>query len=170
MLTFKDHELGHTADAVQVTTRAANRRAVTSMAQQCRQHLVIISRDLDPPLYDTVEFIEASKKMVLANRRASIRILVFEPQAIIQRGHRLVNLAMQLSSFFEFRAVGPEYKDFNEALFIADATGYLHRLNSERYEGTVNFNDHRISNYLLQQFEEIWEKASPDMNLKKLHL
>lgn len=170
MQIFEDYKLGHTDDAVQIGSRKQNRLAITKMVQQCKKTIEIVSRELDPPFFDTEEFVEACKKMVLANRNAKIRIIVFEPQAIVRRGHRLVNLAGTLSSFFEFRKPGHEHTDFNEALFITDNTGYVHRPNTERFEGVVNFNDKRQSKYLLHKFDEIWERSTPDSNMRHMHI
>ena len=170
METFESYELGRTDDTVQIETREENLKIVTMMAQQCRQSVMIISRDLEPPLYDTPDFIDAIKKMILGNRKSSVRIMVFQPQLIVRRGHRLLDLAANLSSFIKIRKPAEEYKSFNESLFVADNTAYLHRKNSERFEGTINFNDKLVSKHLLLQFDEMWEKATPDVNTRRLNI
>jgi len=170
MNTFDNYELGRTDDAVSIETREDNFLAIIKMVQQCRNTIEIISHNLNPAIYDTVDFVEATKHMILNNRHAKVRILAFETQAIIRRGHRLVDLAMDLSSFIEFRTPGQEFRSFNEALFIADSTGYIHRFSAERFEGTVNFNDHRVSKYLRQHFEEMWDKSTTDMNFRRLSI
>jgi len=170
MYSFDDYKLAETSELIEVETREDNHLAVVQLAQQCRRNLEIISRDLDPTIFDTPDFVEAVKLLVLNNRQAQIRILVFEPEAIVHRGHRFINLAENLSSFIELRKPGVEYRDYNVALLIADETGYLHREHAERFEGEVNFNDKRQSKHLLQQFEEMWETASPDPNLRRVHV
>ena len=68
------------------------------------------------------------------------------------------------------RKPAPEYKKFNEAVLIADEIGYLFRENVERYKGKVNFNSRRESKYLLEVFDDMWEKAKPDPNLRRMHI
>jgi|GEM_PF-2584203 len=46
----------------------------------------------------------------------------------------------------------------------------LHSLHPDNFEGTVNFNDRGVSKHLLQKFKEIWDKATPDPNFRKLSL
>ena len=82
----------------------------------------------------------------------------------------VVDLALNLTSFIEFRKPETEFKTFNESLFIADTTGYIHRHSTERYEGTLNFNDKRLSKILTERFEEMWGRATPDPNLKRVHI
>jgi len=53
---------------------------------------------------------------------------------------------------------------------VADATGYIHRNNGARYEGTSNFKDRRQAGILLKQFEDMWELATPDPDLRKMIL
>lgn len=170
MYTFADHQLGQTDDTVAIETREHNRLAVAKMAGQCSEHIEIISRDLDPSLYDTVEFIDAVKKMLLNHRRARVRVMLIEPQTVVTYGHRFLNLAMNMSSFVELRKSPTEYDNFNEAIFIADATGYLHRANTSRFEGEVNFNDKRTAKSFLDRFEVMWDKAKPDVNLRRLSI
>ena len=167
MYKFEDYRLGRTDTSITVSLREENQTAMLKMVQQCRQNLEIISRDLEPALYDESEFIDAVKDMVLANKHARVRILVCEPQKIVAYGHRLLNLATRLSSFFEIRKPPPEFSDYNESLFMADRCGYLHRKNAARYEGLVNFNDKKRCKSFLGQFDLMWEKSIPDANLRK---
>jgi len=170
MDTFEGFELGETDETIQVDTREQNRLATTKMAQQSRRTIEIISRELDPVIYDTVDFVEAIKKLAISHRHAKIRILVFAPKAIVRRGHRLVDLAKILSSFISIYTPSKKFKNFNESLFIADKTAYVHRLTTERFEGTLNFNDKRYSKNLLTQFEKMWNEATPDANLRRMHI
>ena len=170
MYSLDDHILAETDDLIPVKTREDNHLTAVQLVQQCKRNLEIISRKLDPAIYDTPDFVEALKQLALKSRHAHIRILVFESEAIIRRGHRLVELAQHLSSYIELRNPGIEYQSYNEALLIADETGYLHRDNAERYEGRVNFNGRRQSKLLLDRFEEMWESATPDPNLRRVHV
>jgi len=155
---------------IDIGTREENGIAVVKMAQQCRRAIEIISRNLDPPLFDDSDFLDAAKGMALKNRGLSVRLLVFEPKKIVSRRHRLVDLARSLPTFIEMRVPPVEYKDFNEMVFIADSTGYLHRLYAERYEAKVNFNDKRVARYLVKEFDEMWDKSAQDINLRQLSI
>ena len=170
MYGFNDHQLGKTSEVINLETRDENRQASNIMVSQARRTLEIISRKLDPHIYDTDEFVEAVKRMVLNNSRAQVRILVFEPQTIVRHGHRLIELGLQLTTFIEFRKPDNEFSAFNESLLVADNTGYIHRDSAERYEGTLNFNDKRVSKLLADKFEDMWAHSKPDQNLKRVHL
>ncbi|MFT5134891.1 MAG: hypothetical protein ACI9SC_003373, partial [Gammaproteobacteria bacterium] len=119
MYTFDNYQLGINDDEVRISTSEEHLRSATLMAQQSRRSICIISRELDPHVYNLPDFVEAVKKTLLANRRANVRIIVFEGQTIARRGHLLLNLADKLPSYIEFRKPGIEYNSFNESVFIA---------------------------------------------------
>jgi len=170
MLKIENHVLGVTDEKIPLETSEDHRRATQRMAAQARRHIAIISHDLDPAIYDTQEFVDAVKQLVLLNRFTHVRILVFDPLSIVKRGHRLFELMLHLTSFIEFRVPGFEHDGFNEALFIADETGYILKTTAERYEGSLNFNDARSARILMKQFDDMWSKARPDPNLKRVSL
>ena len=170
MYAFQDHQLGVNSEETALETSEEHRLASTMMVNQAERSLDIISRKLDPIVYDSEDFVEAMKRFVLDNSRVRVRILVFEPQTIVRRGHRLVDLALHLTTFIEFRKPNNEFDSFNESLLVADYTGYIHRDSAERYEGMLNFNDRRVSKLLADQFEDMWGRSNPDPNLKRVHL
>ncbi|MFT7458213.1 MAG: hypothetical protein ACI909_000886 [Planctomycetota bacterium] len=170
MYTFDNYQLGINDDEVRISTSEEHLRSATLMAQQSRRSICIISRELDPHVYNLPDFVEAVKKTLLANRRANVRIIVFEGQTIARRGHLLLNLADKLPSYIEFRKPGIEYNSFNESVFIADNTGFIYRNSAERFEGNINFSDRRKSKTLMDVFEEMWNRSAPDPNLRGLSL
>ncbi len=168
MNDFADCTLGVTNKLIDLTSTEENRLAAVRMAQQCVHTLEIVSRLLDPPIFNTTEFIDAVTQIVLKKRNPQIRIIVFDPDTIVRDGHRLVTLAGSLSSFIHIRKAPQEYKHYNESLLIADGAGYIHKLNVDRYEAVANFNDRGQANVLLREFDRMWEKAVPDPNLRRM--
>lgn len=141
-----------------------------ALAGQARQSIDIVSRHLDPPLYDNEAFAAAVKNLVLSSQRARVRILVVDTTPIIAQGHRLLELAQRLSSYIAIRRPAPEDKDFNEAWLAVDGSGYIHRRFADRFEAQANFNDKRQAQLLSNRLEELWYRAGPDPNFRRLHL
>ena len=140
------------------------------MVQQARRSVDIISRLLDPPVFNSPDFIDAVRGMITGNRYPKVRVIVFDPDTIVRNGHRLVDLAGQLSSFIEMRKAGYEFNIYNECLLLVDDIAYIHRINGERYEATANFNDRRQSKYYRKEFDTMWEPARQDPNLRRMSL
>ncbi len=167
MNKLEDNILGQTDDTILIDRSEENAFASLLMAKQAGRTLDIISREMDPLIYNNSEFAETVKQLVLKNKRARVRILAHEPTLIVKRGHRLVDLAMQLTSFIEIRVPSLEHANYNDSVFIADTTGYIHRLNPGRFEGKLNFNDKKTSRILTHQFNEMWNKSRSDPNFKR---
>lgn len=170
MNSLEAHYLGETKEALAVETSEEHRLATLRMTRQSRRSIDIISHYLDPFVYDTPDVIEALKQLVLQHAQNRIRVLVFEPLSIVQRGHRMIELMHSLPTYIAFRKPGYEYDGFTESVFIADVTGYILRTTADRYEGTVNFNDPRGARTLRHKFDEMWERSRPDPNLKRIGL
>jgi hypothetical protein len=108
--------------------------------------------------------------MLLEYRRARVRIIVFEPRQIVQRGHQLLRLSQDLTSFIEIRRGGRQHEQYSEALFVADDCGFIHRLTHNRYEATAGFSHRRRCQALLNEFEIMWTAAVPDSNLRRIRI
>ncbi len=165
-----DAVLGDTALTFDIEERAALVAVSLSMARQCAQTLTIVSRHLDPAIYDNDPFADAVKDMVLNNRYARVRLLIIDSRPLISTGHRMLELSTRLASFIEIRAPSRLHKRFNEAILVADNLGYVHRQFSDRFEGTASFSDKRVAKGLAARIDEMWERGVPDTNFRRLHI
>ncbi len=147
------------------------REVCLALAAQARLSLDIVSRHLDPALFDTEPFSAAVKDLVRENsRRAQVRILVLDSATLVSRGHRLVDLGQRLTSAIALRVPAPEHRDFNEAWLVADNTGYVYRRFSDRFDAEADFSDRRRAQSLTNRFEELWNRAQHEPNFRRLHL
>ena len=168
MLVFKDQKIGEIDRDIQIESKEDNAQASIMMTEQCTYALDIVSPDLDPFVYDHLQFVNALKNLALRGRRTAIRILLNDVNGIVKRGHRVIEVASQLSSFIELRKLSNDHADFNEALLIADKIAFIYRNNATRYEAKVNFNDRRQCRHLEHAFEQMWQTAKPDPNLRRI--
>ncbi len=167
---FVELRLGTTDLEIELLTRADTRYAIELMVRQARATLDIISRDLDPTLYDQGTFLDLLSKFCLRNRQARVRLLVQDPSTPVKRGHRLIELGRKLSSYIEFRQPHQDYQRYNEAFIVADQCGLIQRPLADRFEGTANFYDPVRASRKLDFFTEVWERSQPHSELRRLYL
>ena len=165
-----DLVLGDTAGPIALETRDENRIAACALARQARSSLCIFTRDLDPPLYDDLCFLDAVTALATRSRFVQVRVLVQNSEKAVKYGHRLIELSRRLSSFIQLRRPHADYQDYNEAFLIADGVGLLHRALAHRYEATVDFKAPLQARLLLKFFDEAWDKSEPDPELRRLHI
>ena len=141
-----------------------------AMTQQTSRTIDIISRHLDPAIFDTPDFIDAIKKLSISSKFTKIRILIKDSDPMTKNGHRLIDLIQQLTSSIEVRKISEEYKSYGEAFTLFDGKAVIYLRHSDRYEGLANFNRPRLATELSNYFNEVWEHSVPDANLRRLHL
>jgi hypothetical protein len=167
---FEHFVLKEDTESVDIDTSEACRLAALSMVRQAARSVEIVTRHLDPQMYDNADFCDAVSQLVVGSRRARVRALVRDTEPVIKNGHRLVPLSQRLPTFIELRVPAKEYDDYNAAFLIVDGTGIIYRRLSDRFEANVNFNNPRMAGELARQFEEMWQTAAPDVNLRRSHL
>ncbi len=162
--------LGKSPELIELHASEQNLAATTVLVRQATRSVEIVSRQLESAVYDQAELLAAVRRLVLDHRRARVRILVSDPEPLIKDGHRLLALALRLSSFMEIRVLCPEDQDFNQAFLIADQTGYIRRELADRYEGVACFNDRAKAGEMARLFNQLWEPAIQDPNLRQVRL
>jgi len=167
---FVELRLGISDIEIELLTRAETRHATELMVGQTQTSLDIISRDLDPFLYDRETFLDLLSRLCLRNRQARIRFLVQDPATPIKKNHRLIELGRKLSSSIEFRQPHQDYQYFNAACLIADRCGLIHRSLADRFEGTANFYAPVAARRELDFFTEVWERSESHPEFRRLYL
>lgn len=164
-----DEELGFTTRRVLALSRDV-RAATLDVVKSARRSLSIFSHDLDPSVYDRIEFLDAVKHLILTHKFSRIQILLMSPVKSVKNGHRLVELARRFSTFFEIRRIDEEYWHHKDAFLIADETGVVYRMNAQRWEGIADTNAPRIAKKYLDFFEKAWQESEPEPEFRRLHI
>ena len=167
---FEHFVLKKDSQAVAIDTSEACRLAALSMVRQAARSIDIVSRQLDPQMYDNRDFCEAVRQLIVASRRARVRALLRHTEPVVKRDHRLLALSQRLSSFIEMRVPAVDFDNYNAAFLIVDGAGVIYRTLSDGFEGTVDFNSPRLARELSLQFEAMWQTAMPDANLRRVSL
>jgi predicted GNAT family N-acyltransferase len=155
---------------VAVESREQAVDATLDLIASAHHELYIYTRDLDPLLFDTEAAIDALKRFAIGGR-ASIRILVQEPQLPLRRGHRLIALAQRLTSIFALRTPVQETDlQYPSAFILNDAHGFYFRTLGNRFEGeALNYAPGRHAQ-LLELFNQVWERSESSQELRQLAL
>jgi hypothetical protein len=168
MLDLNDKILGTSSDRLDCGSSADLHALAIALTRQCRRTLDICGRQLDPVALDHADLYDAVQTLTQRSRYSRIRLLVLQPELLYTRAHHLLRLAHMLPTFVHVRVPGSDHNDFNEAMLIADETGYIHRQLSDRYDGVASFNDRLNARDLTRRFDVIWEHGEIDQNFRRL--
>ncbi|MTW21602.1 hypothetical protein [Allochromatium palmeri] len=140
------------------------------MAARARRELLIYGPTLDPVLYDQAPFLEAIRRLALERPGLCVRVMVFDPRAASQSGHRLIELARRLTSRIAIQRVADEDRDRLDAFLVVDERRYVRRRLADRLEAIADYDDPPAARRLVQEFERLWERSSVDAELRQLFI
>jgi len=152
--------LGESAGALRLHDRSEIQATCASMAAQTARELRIFSRDLDPWLYDQTDFLESVRQLALRSPRSLVEILVLDTEPAIHQGHRLIELARQLTSRIQIRCPPEELQQQVKAYLIADDKGYVLRPLADVFEGVADFSAPMQVRRMRRDFHDSWERSS----------
>ena len=167
---FSNLILGTDHPVHEVDTSEAVSRACVALISQASREVVIMTRDLDPKVFDDSEIILAMREFLLSSRRVRLRILVKQPETVARRGHRLVELTQRLTSFAEIRVPAAEFSSHNTAYVVVDGQGIVYRGFADRFDASISFNDRNLAREKLHEFDEMWQTSVEATSLRRISL
>jgi hypothetical protein len=149
-------------------TLADNRTSATAVAAVAKRELALFSHDLEPLLYDKEDFLKVVQALATRSRMSRIRIVCKDPGASVRAGHRLVAMVQRFSSYMEVRRASKDHEQLTETFLVADEEAVLYRPLATVYAGYADTHSPMEARKFLRQFTDIWEKAEPDPEFRRL--
>ena len=166
------HILGRDNEEILLETKIENRDAAIALAKQARFSLNLFTRDLDPRVFDNVEFERCISNLARMHKSTDIRILVNDSSRAVTQGHCVIRLAQRLTSSVYIHNPAKEHSGELSTFMVADSIGILHRprSTSHNYEAVVNFMSPQRAGELSDYFNEMWERSTPDSQIRRLYI
>src|SRR6056300_965268 len=73
------------------------------IVESSRREVLLLSKTLDTVIYNNESFYQSIINFARSDRNVQVRILVKDIQPVVEKGHRILNLARRLSSKIEIR-------------------------------------------------------------------
>lgn len=153
-----------------ISSKDEMKDAAVRVTAKATRSVSIFTHDLEAGIYDSLDYLEVIKKLILSKAYARIRVLIANPGRAIKNGNRLVHLGRRLNSYIEFRHVAQEYADKTEAYCIADDIAVVYRLQHDRWEGMADTFEPPVARLYLGSFDEIWHASENAAELRRLSL
>jgi hypothetical protein len=151
-----------------LSSKDETRAAAVAIAGAAKRSIAILTRDLEPGIYDHEEFLDVAKRLVLAKRYARIRVLVADPGQAQRNGNRFVGVARRLNTYIDMRNVHKDYQAQREAFLIADDHALLYRVDGTRWEGIADLYDPIVTRRYLDLFDSIWNVSEPAPEFRQI--
>jgi hypothetical protein len=154
----------------------ANELIVASLQlfAEAKSHVAIYTRDLDPAILNTSGVLVDLRALALRpanpNSGPQIRILLQNTQRAVRDGHRLIELSRRLPDAFSFRCPQAEDLRYLGAFSFNDRYAFIERHFGDRFDYIGNRYDVAGHGRLKRYFDEVWERAQPASELRRLSL
>jgi hypothetical protein len=155
---------------VLLTTRAEVFDALLGVLANAQREVRVMARDLATFELGNRVIVESLERLLLANRRARVRLLADDVQWVETRAPRLKRLQRAFSHALQIRAAAAEDAVGDEACVLGDMGSSLRLEHTARALGEAwLYNEGRVQP-LLATFERRWDAAAHDLAVAPLGL
>lgn len=150
-------------------TLAGYRAGMLSLMTNAHKQLCFCERTLQESEFATRAYAEMMEQFLAASPTASIRILVLDPEFLVQRCPRLLTLKQRFSQRMAMRVAVEMPTGWSQGFVLADDVFYLKRHHWDWMRGEYG-EGRREFVVLSQVFEQVWEQALPPAGIEQLML
>ena len=137
---------------------------------EARRRLWILSPDLTPAVYDHAGLTDAVSALARRSRHSDVRILIQDSRSLPVEGHRLVDLALRMSSRIQLRRHGPDNPALDQSIMLVDDRAYLHQPRAADPVALADANAPPRVRTFEDRFRTFWTHAVPDPELRRLKI
>jgi len=128
------------------------------IVEESRRELLILSKTLDPALYNNDDFYHRLLNMARADRESHVKIMVKDFHSLEAHGHQILDLSRRLPSKIEIRHLKVRPSQDEIAFIIGDHKHLLFMHEDGVYNGAVNYDSEDECNELVREFNQLWKK------------
>jgi len=158
------------SDEQKLTDLAERQQAVTHLVSNARRRIYLLSDELEPDLYDQIDFIESCKQAVIRHHACHMNILIKRSEKLRQMEHRLLELIQRLPSRIELKICHDNDKSLAESWLVIDESSYYYQPRATGVAARLQTDSPRTAKDLCRRFEKIWDAASYDTSMRRLSL
>lgn len=153
---------------VEVPATADQSGAIRELVADGRRTVRVFSDFLDPQLFDNADLVAELSRVARLGRQCQVRILVKNSLFLVKRSHRLATLHRRLPSSVPIRKLTYSPDHFVANYVLIDDCGVFFIPNEEDKVCFANNDDRPLVKHLIEQFDDLWDKSSPDPELRDM--
>ncbi|MBE9538475.1 MAG: hypothetical protein IMF06_05290 [Proteobacteria bacterium] len=140
------------------------------LCNSARRYIRILSPDLDHEVFDNDELREAISKLARRSRHTQVRILISDTRALVQRGHRLLELSRRVPNLVHIQVLEKHPEMNDDVMVIRDMDGLLFKPGDSEHQGRFEPDSRAITKDYVEKFDKLWERSVPNAELRRMGL
>ncbi|MGK2915459.1 MAG: GNAT family N-acetyltransferase, partial [Porticoccaceae bacterium] len=143
-------------------------QAALALVARATRKLRILSHHLDPDVYDNAAFSDRVLDFAINHRETEVQILLRNPRALVQTGHRLLQLHRRLPSRIKIRRFNINCQTPHHELMLIDSSGILYNSAADGYSGYEIRSSPADATALARDFDTLWAAGEADAELREM--
>lgn len=131
-----------------------------NIIKQTRRQIIILSNELDFPLYSNADIVSGLSQIARQDRNALIRILVKKTKPLVERNHKVLAIARKLPSKVKIKKLTLAPQDDDRAYLIGDINCLLYKRDEREYSGFANYKAGPEIKNIMEDFNYLWQQHS----------
>lgn len=146
---------------------------IVKLLRQGRHTVFIYSADLNALLFEQAEVIENLSRIARNGATSDIRIIIEDPQMLVDSNTKLLNLARRLPSKIKIQKLTIDPPDNTAFMLVDDDKIWLlhdHQIIAGENTGFANFDAKPEVKNTRGIFKDLWRYSEEDVRLRQLSL
>ena len=160
--------LGESDALIRFDRLSQQQALLTRMLHQAESSIVVFGERFDMSLIGRNPVMDALTGALLRQPQLKIRTLVHYSMDLVRSDSLLAERLRQAMPAVECRLRKPATGDFAASCIVVDDTGYLYFPDPDRRTGSACFHGVGTATKLLDVFEQDWQVAEPDPEMRVL--
>ena len=147
--------------------------AILKLLSEGQNNVFIFSRDLNSLLFNHAEVVDEISRIARRTPSSDVRLLIQNPQVVVEADHKLLRLAQRLSSRITIQKLTIDPPNNQSFMVIDDDKLWLqHDENIITGENTgfMNTKARAEAKSFTQTFKDLWRYSESDVRLRRLSL
>jgi hypothetical protein len=140
-----------------------------ALAEAAQRKIRIYNPTLDHAAFDSHELVAALAGLARRSRACEIRILISDSRAMVNRGHRLLNLSRRLPSSIKIQKLSEHPELPTDTFMLSDSIGAVYKpLDAE--QGFYEPEHRALATSYAERFDALWNRSQVDNELRELRI
>ncbi|MEH6583707.1 MAG: hypothetical protein V7754_17370 [Halioglobus sp.] len=140
-----------------------------ALCQSATRQIRILSPHLDHRVFDNPDLADAFSSLARRDTHSRVHLLISDSRPIVQRGHRLLNLARRLPSSIMIRKLTDHPEMTGETVVLRDFGGVLF-MPADEGPGFYEPDSRASAQSFIDKFDRLWQRGVQDPEFRRLGL
>lgn len=160
----------HTSQIIHANSSEEINEAAATLLTKASHKVLLLGLRLDLPVFNSTRTHDHLARLIAADRRNQIRILIADERSFLAHNRRLLQLCQRFSSYVKARRIPSDIDTAADLFIVVDDRAYLHQNHIDTPVAVANLDARGRATLFMRRFEELWGHSEPIAEISTLGL